>query len=160
MALNRVCMCCHEKYAYCPDCNSRDKLKPAWHASFCSEACKDLWTTLSGYSMGFIEKKDAVETIKALTLKDKSQYVECVQRDMAKLLAEEPKLKRSKKVEPKIVNEIDTPVMVEDNVAPKAAKTPVVEKTETTPIIEKIETTPAPEKAEIAHEVVTKTEEK
>lgn len=99
MASNRKCVCCGEKYSYCPTCG-RDRLKEAWYSTFCSETCKDLWQVLSEYSMGMLEKADAADKIKALSLKDKSQYEACVQRDMNKILSEEFKIKRNKKVEP------------------------------------------------------------
>lgn len=158
MAANRRCICCDGKYSYCPSCGS-DRLKPAWYSSFCSETCKTLWETLSKYSMGFVDKNSAMEVIKSLSLKDKSDYVACVQRDMEKVLAEESKPKRIKKTEIKLpevataVQEVKSEAEISpiEEVAPKAAKTPVVEKTET--II-------APEKAETIHEVVTETEEK
>ena len=90
MVSNRKCICCGEKYQYCPSCGS-DRLKPTWHSSFCSETCKDLWQTLSKYSMGFINKSQAIELINTLPLKDKSKYVTCVQRDLGKLFEKEVK---------------------------------------------------------------------
>ena len=93
MSSHRKCICCSEKYQYCPSCGS-DRLKPTWHSSFCSETCKDLWQTLSKYSMGFINKDEAAELINTLPLKDKSKYTVCVQRDLDKVLKKE--IKRSK----------------------------------------------------------------
>lgn len=146
MAANRKCICCDEKYSYCPSCGS-DRFKPAWYSSFCGESCKTLWETLSKYSMGFVDKQSAMTIIKELPLKDNSHYVECVQRDMAKVLVEEPKSKRIKKTEIKLP-ETTTEVAVVKEVQPEVennlttAKVSVVEKTE--PV----------------HEVVNKTEEK
>ena len=88
MASNRKCICCGEKYQYCPSCGN-DRLKPTWYSSFCSETCKDLWKTLSEYSMEFINKSEAIELIDALPLKDKSKYVACVQRDLDKVFEKE-----------------------------------------------------------------------
>ena len=86
----RKCICCSTEYFYCPDCNGADRLKPAWYAEFCSEDCKDLWLTATKFNMGMVEKKEAKETILALNLKDKSEYVGCVQRDLDVILEEEP----------------------------------------------------------------------
>ena len=88
MASNRKCICCGEKYQYCPSCGN-DRLKPTWYSSFCSETCKDLWKTLSEYSMEFINKSEAIELNNALPLKDKSKYVACVQRDLDKVFEKE-----------------------------------------------------------------------
>ena len=151
MAAKRKCLCCDEKYSYCPSCGS-DRLKPTWYSSFCCEACKDLWETLSKYSMGFIDKKDAVAIIKGLSLKDNSHYVECVQRDMAKVLAEEPKPKRIKKTEIKLPETV-TEVAVAQETEPVVTIDPVIE-------IAPVAKTPVVEKTETVHEVVTETEEK
>ena len=94
MVSNRKCICCGEKYQYCPSCGN-DRLKETWYSAFCSETCKDLWQTLSKYSMGFINKSQAIELINTLPLKDKSKYVTCVQRDLGKLFEKEVKHNKS-----------------------------------------------------------------
>lgn len=99
MRKSRKCICCSTEYTYCPNCNGQDRLKPSWHSEFCCEDCKDLWLTATKFNMGMIEKKDAKDIISALNLKDKSEYVKCVQRDLENIFAEEPK-KRTKKAEP------------------------------------------------------------
>ena len=96
MISNRKCICCGEKYQYCPSCGN-DRLKETWYSAFCSETCKDLWQTLSKYSMGFINKSQAIELINTLPLKDKSKYVTCVQRDLGKLFEKEVKHNKSVK---------------------------------------------------------------
>ena len=96
MASNRKCICCGEKYQYCPSCGN-DRLKETWYSAFCSETCKDLWKTLSEYSMELINKSQAIELINTLPLKDKSKYVACVQRDLGKLFEKEVKHNKSVK---------------------------------------------------------------
>ena len=102
MVSNRKCICCGEKYQYCPSCGN-DRLKETWYSAFCSETCKDLWQTLSKYSMGFINKSQAIELINTLPLKDKSKYVACVQRDLGKLFEKE--VKRNKSVKEQVIIE-------------------------------------------------------
>ena len=102
MASNRKCICCGEKYQYCPSCGN-DRLKETWYSAFCSETCKDLWQTLSKYSMGFINKSQAIKLINTLPLKDKSKYVACVQRDLGKLFEKE--VKRNKSVKEQVMIE-------------------------------------------------------
>ena len=102
MVSNRKCICCGEKYQYCPSCGN-DRLKETWYSAFCSETCKDLWQTLSKYSMGFINKSQAIELINNLPLKDKSKYVACVQRDLGKLFEKE--VKRNKSVKEQVIIE-------------------------------------------------------
>ena len=102
MVSNRKCICCGEKYQYCPSCGN-DRLKETWYSAFCSETCKDLWQTLSKYSMGFINKSQAIKLINTLPLKDKSKYVACVQRDLGKLFEKE--VKRNKSVKEQVMIE-------------------------------------------------------
>lgn len=148
MASKRSCICCNEKYSYCPSCGS-DRFKPTWHSTFCSETCKDLWETLSKYSMKFIEEDEARLIIQALPLKDKAQYVACVQRDMEKFLVKPSKPKRTKKTEPKISEPVaanaveEEPVPTEELIPAEA----VISVEETIPVAEEL------------HEGVNKTEE-
>ena len=102
MVSNRKCICCGEKYQYCPSCGN-DRLKETWYSAFCSETCKDLWQTLSKYSMGFINKSQAIKLINTLPLKDKSKYVACVQCDLGKLFEKE--VKRNKSVKEQVIIE-------------------------------------------------------
>ena len=109
MRKNRKCICCSTEYTYCHECNGSDRLKPSWYSEFCSEDCKDLWLTATKFNMGMIEKKDTKDMISALNLKDKSEYVKCIQRDLEVIFAEEPK-KRGKRIE---INPIDEAMIVE-----------------------------------------------
>lgn len=86
MSKARECICCNQKYRYCPNC---DHTEPAWKAEFCSESCKDLWLTATKFNMKFIEKSDAKNIINALNLKDKTEYVPCIQRDLDNIFAED-----------------------------------------------------------------------
>lgn len=95
---NKTCLCDGVKYSYCPDCSKADALKPSWASEFCSEECMTIWTTATKFNLGKLTKPEAKSIISALNLKPTEQYVQCVQRDLAKILAEEPKPKRGKRV--------------------------------------------------------------
>ena len=113
---NRSCLACQTKYSYCPNCSSADKLHP-WKANFCSETCMTLWKTLTRFNMGTVTKSEAKEIISALDIRPISEYVSCVQRDYAKLMAEEKKPKRGKRIEIKSIDEvIDTELSVLETV--------------------------------------------
>lgn len=88
---NRKCICCNTVYSYCPSCSGPDRLKPSWYSEFCCESCKDLWSTATKFNMGLIDKAEAKNIISNLSLKDKSEYVNSVQRDIEHILKEEPK---------------------------------------------------------------------
>jgi hypothetical protein len=106
MVKNKRCLACGEKFSYCPDCSRIDKLKPAWASQFCVESCATLWTTLTKFGMSMITKSEAKEIISALDLKPIDVYVECVKRDYSKVMAEEKKPKRGKRIEIKPIDEV------------------------------------------------------
>ena len=83
----RKCTCCHKEYEYCPTCHS-DKSKHTWSTIFCSESCMRLWETATQYNMNILTKDEAKEVITKLELKDKTAYVECIQRDLDNILTE------------------------------------------------------------------------
>lgn len=102
----RQCLACQTRYDYCPDCSRSDKLAPAWKAQFCSESCATLWTTLTKFGMSMLSKSEAKEIVASLDLKPIDIYVDCVKRDYAKLMAEEKKPKRGKRIEIKPIDEV------------------------------------------------------
>lgn len=101
----RKCLSCATEYKYCPNCSRVDALKPAWASQFCSESCMTLWTTLTKFGMNHLTKSEAKEIISELDLDPIDTYVACVQRDYAKVMAEEKKPKRNRKSEMKILDE-------------------------------------------------------
>lgn len=114
--LNRRCLACSIKYTHCPDCSRADALKPSWASEFCSESCKDLWLTLTRFNMGTHSKDEAKEIISSLDLKPINTYVSCIQRDYAKVMVEEKKPRKPKKIRPVIeVEVIDEPVVEESH---------------------------------------------
>lgn len=104
---NKTCLACKTKYSFCPSCSRADALAPSWRAQFCCEECMQLWTTLTRFNMGKHTKVEAKEVISGLNLKPIDTYVECVQRDMSIIMAEEPKQKRVRR---SLLHEIVAPV--------------------------------------------------
>ena len=104
--LNKKCSCCSTRYSYCPSCSRQDALKPTYFDQFCCETCKDLWLTLTRYNMNRLTKAEAKAIISELDLKPIDSYVQCVQRDYAKVMAEEKKPKRGKRIEIKPIDEV------------------------------------------------------
>lgn len=112
---NRTCLCCSDKYSYCPDCSRADKLKPTWYSTFCSETCNDLWLTLTRYNMNRITKSEAKSIISSLELKPMDVYAQCVQRDYAKIMAEDKKTKRGKRAALNLFDEVLNVPVVEES---------------------------------------------
>lgn len=105
MQKNKACLCCAERYSYCPSCSRADALKPSWASEFCSETCKDLWVTLTKFGMSMLTKAEAKSTISDLDLKPIDAYVACVKRDYTKVMEPEKKTKRGKRIEIKHIDE-------------------------------------------------------
>ena len=106
MVKNRKCLSCGTSYSYCPNCSGADRFAPSWKAEFCCETCKDLWLTATRFNMNILSKDEAKSIISNLDLKPIDHYIACVQRDYAKIMAEEKKPKRGKRAEIKIVDEV------------------------------------------------------
>ena len=104
MVKNRKCLSCQTGYSYCPNCSGSDRFAPAWKAEFCSESCKDLWLTATRFNMSILSKEEAKSIISELDLKPIDKYVECVQRDYKKIMAEAPK-KRGRRIEMKPIDD-------------------------------------------------------
>jgi hypothetical protein len=62
-----------------------------------------LWTTATKFNLGKLTKSEAKSIISELSLKPIDAYAKCVQRDLNTILAEEPKPKRGKRAEMKII---------------------------------------------------------
>lgn len=101
----RKCLSCATTYKYCPSCSRVDALKPAWASQFCSESCATLWTILTKFGMDRLSKPEAKSIISELDLKPIESYVPFIQRDYAKVMTEEKKFKRGKRIEIKPIDE-------------------------------------------------------
>lgn len=114
MRLNRRCIACSTLYSYCPNCSGADRFAPSWKAEFCSEPCKDLWLTATRFNMNILSKDEAKSIILNLDLKPIDHYVACVQRDYDKIMVEEKKYKRGKRIEINLIDEtIVEPAVIE-----------------------------------------------
>lgn len=146
--LNKTCIACKTKYSYCPTCSRADALKPTWYSEFCSEPCKDIWTTATKYNMNMLTKDEAKAIISNIDLKPIDAYVSCIQKDYANIMAEDKKSRKVKKFEPVVVEEI----AIEEIAEPV-----VIEPVE--PIIAQPIEEVAPVAEPTVHEVVLKEEE-
>lgn len=49
MSKEKICAVCYKSYEYCPVCG-KDKDKPTWMFTFCSENCHDIYLITSSYA--------------------------------------------------------------------------------------------------------------
>ena len=73
-----------------------------------------LWQTATKYNMNKLTKSEAKSIISEIKLKPLIEYSACVQRDLNVIFAEEPKPKRGKRAEVKIVEEAIPETIVEE----------------------------------------------
>ena len=58
MAHERNCTVCGKQYKYCPRCSQYDGMEK-WHIEYCSEQCKNTYSTINKYIFKHIDKDDA-----------------------------------------------------------------------------------------------------
>ena len=98
----RECLTCGTKYEYCGTCNKKD---PAWMAEFHQYNCKSIFDICTRYNMQLMSKSEAKFALSACDLSNKDGFKDFIKRDLANIFAEEPKVKRAKRVEVKPVDE-------------------------------------------------------
>jgi len=49
LSKEKICAVCYKPYEYCPVCG-KDKDKPTWMFTFCSENCHDIYLITSSYA--------------------------------------------------------------------------------------------------------------
>lgn len=125
---NRTCLTCGTKYSYCPTC-SVDKAKPTWMTEFCNEVCKELFGTATRYNMQVLTKSEAKEIIENLELKEKSEYVDFIQKDLENILGEEKVIVEEPIIEELAVEEI-APILEKKPYSKKKQKSHEVVKKE------------------------------
>lgn len=67
MKHERICVVCGKHYAYCPACDEYKDL-PKWMFAFCSENCKDIYSTFNALNAGTISEEDAKARFKELDI--------------------------------------------------------------------------------------------
>lgn len=58
MAHERNCTVCGRQYKYCPKCSQYDGMEK-WHVEYCSEQCKNTYSTINKYAFKHITKDEA-----------------------------------------------------------------------------------------------------
>ena len=104
---NKKCYLCGATYKYCPTCGN-DRMKPSWMNEFHSEDCKNIFQICTNFNLNMMSKHEAQEALKACDLSNKANFKSFVQCDLENIFKEdeEPKLKRSKRAEIKLAEEV------------------------------------------------------
>ena len=66
----RTCVVCRKQYSFCPHCG-KDKNKPLWLFTFCSEKCKGIYEVMSSYESGEFSAKESKNALEKLHCDEK-----------------------------------------------------------------------------------------
>ena len=122
--MNRKCIMCGAEYSYCPKCG-KDVDKPTWMNLFNDENCNEIYTIVTQFRDGYIDKDVAVERL------SKCDIGVVNNESFKKLINEINKPNKIKKVQPKIEETVVEPTEiveeVKDEVVVEVSKQPIVE---------------------------------
>ena len=80
----RTCVCCGEKYSFCPRC-PQDADKPLYYFSFCSNNCHDIYEITSRFENGQITANEAKNKLDKLNLSNLNNYGESYKLSIDKI---------------------------------------------------------------------------
>lgn len=64
---NKVCIACGAQYKYCPGCRGA-KAETMWKNIYCSENCRQIFNTVTGYNMGTVSKEEGKKKLEQCDL--------------------------------------------------------------------------------------------
>lgn len=81
----KICATCRSEYDFCPKCN-KDKDKPLWYFTFCSQNCHDIYETTSNFENGKINANDAKLQLDNLNLSKLDNFGESYKKSINKII--------------------------------------------------------------------------
>lgn len=82
---DKICATCRSEYDFCPKCN-KDKDKPLWYFTFCSQNCHDIYETTSNFENGKINANDAKLQLDNLNLSKLDNFGESYKKSINKII--------------------------------------------------------------------------
>lgn len=83
---NKICATCRSNYDFCPKCN-KDKDKPLWYFTFCSQNCHDIYETTSNFENGKINADEAKLQLDGLNLSKLDNFGESYKKSINKIMS-------------------------------------------------------------------------
>lgn len=83
---NKICATCHSEYDFCPKCN-KDKDKPLWYFTFCSQNCHDIYEATSSFENGKINANEAKMRLDNLNLSKLDNFGESYKKSINKIMS-------------------------------------------------------------------------
>ena len=81
----KICATCRCSYNFCPKCN-KDKDKPLWYFTFCSQNCHDIYETTSSFENGKIDADEAKLKLNNLNLSKLDNFGESYKKSINKII--------------------------------------------------------------------------
>ena len=82
----RICSVCHFNYDFCNHCN-KDKDKPLWYFTFCSQNCHDIYEITSSFENGKIDADEAKLKLNNLNLSKLDNFGESYKKSIDKIMS-------------------------------------------------------------------------
>ena len=82
----KICATCRSNYDFCPKCN-RDKDKPLWYFTFCSQNCHDIYEITSSFENGKIDSDEAKLKLNNLNLSKLDNFGESYKKSIDKIMS-------------------------------------------------------------------------
>ena len=82
----RICSVCHFNYDFCNHCN-KDKDKPLWYFTFCSQNCHDIYEITSSFENGKIDADEAKLKLDNLNLSKLDNFGESYKKSINKIMS-------------------------------------------------------------------------
>lgn len=83
---DKICATCRSSYNFCPKCN-KDKDKPLWYFTFCSQNCHDIYETTSSFENGNISADEAKLQLNNLNLSKLDNFGESYKKSINKIMS-------------------------------------------------------------------------
>lgn len=107
----RICSVCHFNYDFCNHCN-KDKDKPLWYFTFCSQNCHDIYEITSSFENGKIDADEAKLKLDNLNLSKLDNFGESYKKSINKIMS-------SVSVKENVVTEERNEIDLDDQVVEK-----------------------------------------
>ena len=82
---NKICATCRSNYDFCNHCN-KDKDKPLWYFTFCSQNCHDIYEITSSFENGKIVADEAKSKLDNLNLSKIDNFGESYKKSINKIM--------------------------------------------------------------------------
>ena len=113
----KICATCRSNYDFCPKCN-RDKDKPLWYFTFCSQNCHDIYEITSSFENGKIDADEAKLKLNNLNLSKLDNFGESYKKSIDKIMSS-VSIKEDTFVEDIVVTEEKTEINIDERVVEK-----------------------------------------